>query len=311
MAAFPMMTGGGWGNPMLVEGDTRFVTDESLPMNAVTPGFFDVLGVEVVRGRDFLPGDRTDGEEWSWDKVIVSRSFVERYLGDREPLGTRIDFGRDPDAAARMEIVGVVEDYQEKDLREALPQVYFPILAQARRGAVYYLRTRAPLGSLAPELRERIAQVRPILTVSDVRTFDQQLDELLVFERMLSALGALFALIGTGLAMIGIYGVLSFQVQLRTHEMGIRLALGARQSSASRLILADAGRLALAGVIVALPLVWLLGRLIESQLYGVRAADPVVLTIAGALVLALCVIASLGPAIRMSRTSPMEAFRVE
>jgi predicted permease len=311
MAAFAMLTGGGWGNPMLVEADRRFVTEESLPMNAVTPGFFNVLGVEILRGRDFLPSDRIDGEEWAWDKVIVSQSFVDRYLSGWEALGTHIDFGRDPDATARMEIIGVVEDYQEKDLREPIPQVYFPILAQTRRGAVFYLRTRAPLATIAPVIRDRVAQIRPVLTVSAMRTFDQQLDELLVFERMLSSLGALFALIGTVLAMIGIYGVLSFQVQLRTHEMGIRIALGARRGSASRLILAEAGRLAVTGVIFALPVVWLLGRLMESQLYGVRAIDPAVLGIAGGVVLLLCLAASLGPAIRMSRTSPVEAFRIE
>ncbi len=310
-AAFAMMTGGGWGNSMLVEANQRFVTDENLPMNAITPGFFDVLGVKVLRGRDFLPSDRTSDQRWSWDKVIVSQSFVDAYLPGREPLGTRIDFGRDPDASARMEIIGVVENYQEKNLREPLPQVYFPVLAQGRTGGTFYLRTRAPLAALGPEIRERVRAISPVLTVSGMRTFDQQLDQLLVYERMLSALGALFALLGVVLAMIGIYGVLSFQVQLRTREIGIRIALGARPASASRLILTDAARLALGGILLALPAVWGLGRLIESQLYGVRAADPSVLTTGGGIVLALCLLASLGPALRMSRTSPVEAFRVE
>ncbi len=312
LAAWGMLRGSGWGNSMLVEAaDGRFVTPDNLPMNAVTPGFFDVLGVDVLRGRDFDAGDRTFGDEWLWDRVIVSESFVERYLPGQEPLGVRIDFGRDPSAAARMEIIGVVEDFAEQRLRDPLPQVYFPFWQQVRGGATFYARARAPLSEVAPTIRERIDEIDPVLTVADVRTLDEQIDRLLVFERMLASLGSAFALFGTLLAMIGIYGVLSFSVQARRKEVGIRIALGAPTASASRLVVADALRLTFLGVAVALPSIWLLGGLVRSHLYGVSPMSPPQILGASAAILLLCLIVSAVPARRMARTDPLEALRVE
>lgn len=311
LSAWPLLEGGGWGNSMLVEADERFVTDLYLPMNAVTPGLFEALGVRVVRGRAFNDADRTSGDEWAWESAIVSQSFVDRYLPDREPLGVRIDFGRDPSASARMEIVGVVEDYAEQRLRDPMPQVYFPFWAQVRDGGSFYLKARTPLDVLAPEVRARIGEIDPRLTITDLRTLDEQIDRLLVFERMLASLGAAFAIFGTVLAMIGIYGVLSFSVESRSKEMGIRMALGAPRASASRLIVSDALRLTVFGVVAALPSIWLLGRLIESRLYGVTATNPVGLILSTSVIVVVCLAASVAPAWRMSRTDPMEAFRVE
>lgn len=310
-AAWPLLEGSGWGNSMLVEGEGQFVTPDYLPMNAVTPGFFDLLGKQVLRGRDFDEADRTSGSEWAWDKVIVSQSFVDRYLTGREPLGTRIDFGHDPSVTPRMEIIGVVEDYAEQRLRDPLPQVYFPMLTQVRRGGTFYVRTGAPLASIGPEVRARIESISPTLTVAEMRTVDEAIDRLLVFERMLAALGGAFSAFGIFLAMIGIYGVLSFMVQSRAREVGIRIALGAPRSAASRLVLSDALRLTVAGVLLATPLVLLLGRAVRTQLYGVRGIDPLTLGGAVVAVMVMCLGASVLPARRMARTDPLEAFRVE
>lgn len=307
----PMLTGGGWNNSMLIEGEEPLVTDLYLPMNAVTPGFFDMLGVDVIRGRDFDSGDRATGEEWRWESVIVSQSFVDRYLPGRDPLGVRIDFARDLSEQPRMEIVGVVENYAESRLRDPDPAVYFPVEAHQRSGGTFYLRTSAPLATIAPEIRARITDISTTLTVSELRSFDEQIDRLLVFERMLSAIGAAFAVFGTLLAMIGIYGVLSFMVQSRRKEVGIRIALGAPQASASGMVVGDAVRLTLWGFAVALPSIWLLGSMIESWLYGVRATDPGALVVAVGVILLVCIAASLIPASQMARTDPMEAFRVE
>ncbi len=307
----PMLRGSGWGNNMLVGNDERTVTDTYLPMNAVTPGFFDALDVDVLRGRGFDSRDRAEPGEWRWDVAIVSQSFVDRFLGGEEPLGLRIDFARDLDVQPRMEIVGVVEDYAEQRLRDPDPQVYFPFDAHARTGGAYYLRASAPLAAVTDEIRRRVSDVSPALTVSELRTLDEEIDRLLVFERMLSAIGGAFATFGIGLAMIGIYGVLSFMVQARRREVGIRMALGAPRASASRLVVGDALRLTLWGFAMALPTIWLLGRWIESWLYGVSATEPTTLLSAVAIVLAVCVGASVGPATRMARTPPTEAFRAD
>lgn len=311
IAAWAMLEGGGWGNTMLVEGDERFVTDLYLPMNAVSPGFFDVLGVEVVRGRDFDDSDRSSGDEWSWASAIVSQSFVDRYLPSREPIGTRIDFGRDPSASARMEIVGVVENFVEHDLRDARPQVYFPYWSQVRERGVVYLRASTPLAVVAPEVRARVASVAPTLIVEDIRSVDDQIDRLLVVERMLSSLGSAFALFGAILAMIGIYGVLSYAVQARSREMGIRIALGAPTTAASGLLVRDAVRLTVLGILAALPVLWVVSPLIESRLFGVSALNATTLAGSAAAILMVCLVASAGPALRMKRVDPMQVFRVE
>lgn len=311
LSSWRLLEGSGWGNSMLVEGREPFVTPDYLPMNAVTPGFFEVLGVDVLRGRDFDSSDRTSGDEWRWDKVIVSESFVRRYLPGQEPLGVRIDFGREDGEAARMEIIGVVGDYAEQRLRDPLPQVYFPLLSQVRSGGAFYVRTRLSLAELRPLVAARMAEVDPVLTVADFRTLDDQIDRLLVFERMLSSLGMAFALFGTLLAMIGVYGILSFAVQSRTKEVGIRIALGAPRATAARLVIVDALRLAGFGITLALPTIWFLGRLVESRLYGVSATSPVGLGFAVSALLLLCLAASLVPARRLASTDPMEAFRVE
>ncbi len=311
LAAWALLEGAGWGNSMVVEGNPPKETPEYLPMNAVTPGFFDVLGRSIVRGRDFDAADHSTGEEWRWDHVIVSQSFVDRYLDGREPIGLRIDIARDLSEMPQLEIVGVVEDFAEHRLRDPLPQVYFPMMAQLRRGGTFYVRTDAPLGVIAPQIRQAVEDIDPALSIADVRTVDEQIDRLLVFERMLSALGTAFAVFGVFLAMIGVYGVLSFMVQSRTKEMGIRMALGAPVAVAARVVFADALRLSLFGVAVALPAIWILGRLVQSWLFGVDAMSVAGLSAATSVVVGLCVFASAGPARRLARTDPLEALRVE
>ncbi len=311
VAAWPLLDGGGWGNPMLVEGRERLVTDVSLPMNSVSPGFFELLGVPLLAGRDFDSRDQTEGDQWSWTTAIVSQAFVDRYLPNQNPLGVRIDFWGDPSVAARMEIVGVVGDYGEQQLRDIRPQVYFPMWSQAQGRGVFYLKTRRPMAEVGPEIRAGIATVAPSMTVNNLRTLDQQLDQLLVFERMMATLGSAFALLGTVLAMIGVYGVLSFTARSRTREVGIRMALGAQRATASGIIFKEGLRLSAVGVLIALPVIWFLGRLIETQLFGVSAADPVSIGVGVGTLLIVCLVASLIPAWRVSRTSPLEAFKVE
>lgn len=311
VALWPMLEGSGWGNNMLVEGDSRFVTDISLPMNAVSPRFFETLSVPVSRGRDFNSSDRVDGSESETRSAIVSESFVERYLPGQDPLGIRIDFGRDPSRAARMEIVGVVADYHEHTLKDYRPQVYFPIWEQRIGGGTFYLRAQVATGSIAPAIREVVREIDPVLTVTSLRTVDEQIDRLLVFERMLAALGQAFALFGTLLATIGLYGVLTFAVESRTREVGIRLALGAPSRSATGLIVVEAVRLVVLGVTMALPVIWVLGRLVEGQLFGIEPTDPGAILGATAVLMVVCFAASAIPAFRMGRTSPLEALRVE
>ena len=151
----------------------------------------------------------------------------------------------------------------------------------------------------------------PLLAVSELRTLDDQIDQQLIFERMLAALGNGFALFATLLGMIGVYAVLSFSAESRTKEMGVRVALGAPQRSAAGLILGEAMRLGALGIAMALPIIWALGRLVESQLFGVKVADAGTATAAVVILLVVVFGAGAVPAWRISRVSALEAFRVD
>jgi predicted permease len=310
VGAFPILEGSGWNNPVAVEAGLPRVTDVSLPMNAVTPDFFATLGVELLSGRGFDDTDRSDGG-WNLQSVIVSRSFVERYIPDRDPLGVAVDLRRPVDGPARMQIVGVVEDFAEHSIRDPKPQIYFALWERPALQGSFYLRTTAPFAAMAPEIRRAVAEIDPALTIESMRPLEAQIDRLLVFERMLSAVGMAFALFGTLLASIGVYAVLSYAAAARTREMGIRMALGATSAEASSLVFKDALRLVVGGVALALPVLWIAGRWVESQLYGVRATDPGPILFAIAVLAVVGVLAGGIPARRLGRVPPTEAFRVE
>ncbi|MFC1661766.1 ABC transporter permease [Gemmatimonadota bacterium] len=138
MAIWPILEGGGWGNTVVVEGARRFETDEALPMNAVSPGFFAALGVPVTLGRDFDSRDILDEDGWRIRSAIVSEAFVERYLPGEYPIGARVGFGREP---WRTEIVGVVRGYHEHTIRDSEPQVFLPVWERPAGTGTFYVRS--------------------------------------------------------------------------------------------------------------------------------------------------------------------------
>jgi ABC-type antimicrobial peptide transport system permease subunit len=154
-----------------------------------------------------------------------------------------------------------------------------------------------------------VSRIDPALTLRSLGTIDDQLDRMLASERMLAALSGGFAALATLLAMIGIYGVLSFSAARRTKEIGIRLAFGARPWSAGGLIVREAAILASVGMLIALPVSWALGRLIESQLYGVRPMDEATIAAAAAVLGMVCLGASALPARKAATVNPQEALR--
>jgi putative ABC transport system permease protein len=156
-----------------------------------------------------------------------------------------------------------------------------------------------------------VCRPSPPLAVLSLRTLDDQLDRMLTNERMLAVLAGAFAAVATLLAMIGLYGVLSFSAASRTKEIGIRLALGAPRWSAGRLIVREAAALTLAGLAVAIPVSWALGRFIENQLFGVRPMDAMTIAGAAAVLAFVCLAASAVPALRAESVSPLDTLRSE
>jgi ABC-type antimicrobial peptide transport system permease subunit len=190
--------------------------------------------------------------------------------------------------------------------------VYLPYAQGTDVGAMtYYLRTPNESGALGNRLRALVARVDSNLPVTDMKTLQVQIAESLFVERMVAGLSAAFGLLATLLAALGLYGVMSYAVSLRTREIGIRMALGAARAKVLRLVLEEVALLAGIGILLGLPSGYGLGRLIESQLFGITAKDPLTFAVAtGSLVIA-AFLAGYVPAARAARVDPMVALHYE
>jgi predicted permease len=311
IAHYPLLTGGSWNNPMTIFADQRIATDHDINLNAVTPGFFETMGIKILAGRKFDDHDISLPDDPGWRSAIVNEAFVKRYLAGRNPLGLRICQGAGPNAKPTMEIVGVMADFSYRGIREESEQAYFPFYEGEHPFGTFYVRTRGTPESSFDSLRAIVRSADPTLPMTDFRTLDEQVNRSLNTERMLATLSGSFSTLALLLSLVGLYGVMSFVVTQRTREIGIRLALGATPWSTIWLMLRDAFVMIVSGIGIGLPFVWAFGRLVESQLYQVTPWDPAVIAIA---ILALCFAglgATLFPAHRASSVNPTEALRVE
>ena len=310
-ARFAFLSGGAWSNAATIQADRRIVSDRTVNFNAVSPGFFATLGVRLLAGRDFDQHDRRPSGEIGPRCAIVNQAFVKRYLAGRDPLGVRIARGGRPDVKPDIPIVGVVANISYRGLRDDSEQVFFPLFEHDDTGATFYIKVRGAPEQVIPSIRRLVRDEDPHLPILWFRTLDDQVSRSLNTERMLAALSGSFGALALLLSLVGLYGVMSFVVARRTREIGVRLALGATRASTLRLVLRDAVAMIAAGVALAVPCVAALGKLVQSQLFGVTATDPV--TVAGAaLVLAAgALVAAFIPAWRASNVSPTNALRLE
>jgi predicted permease len=314
-----LLLGGAWSNSLTIQSGERYITDREVQMNAVSPGFFATLGVRIIAGRDFNEHDALDViapnqsmpvSQSGQRAVIVNQAFVKRYFGGRNPLGARVAMGAAPDAKPDSEIVGVVENISYRNVREQWEQAYFPIGTEMS-GSNFYVRFRGTPESAFRSIRAIVYNADATLPISYFRTMDEQIDRSLNTERMLAALSSSFGTLALLLSLVGLYGVISFVVNQRTREIGIRMALGATRLSTIWLVLRDALVMIAGGTVIALPCVWGLGRLVESQLYGVKPTDPVTILTATLVLCSTALGAALIPARRASTVNPTEALRFE
>jgi predicted permease len=310
-ARFPLLTGGSWNNPMTIQTDRRVTTDRDVNLNAITPGFFATLGISLVAGRNFDERDSRPADGGGVRVAIVNEAFVKRYLDGQNPFGAVICQGAGPDAKPTIEIVGVVANFSYRGLREESEQAYFPLLEGSDTGGNFFVKVRGTPQQAAQTIRAIVHQADPALPITYLRTLDEQVNRSLNTERILATLSGSFGALALLLSLVGLYGVMSFVVTQRTREIGIRIALGARGSAAVWLVLRDAIVMIAAGTAVALPCVALLGRLVESQLFGVTATDPATITTTTLLLAMAAVAAALIPAYRASTVNPTDALRAE
>jgi len=303
-ARVAFLTGESWNNLIIVQTDRRIVTGDLVNLNAVTPGFFSTLGIRILDGRVFDARDSRPAGEAGHGSVIVNEAFVKRYLAGRDPIGMHIGVGSGPEVKPDIAIVGVCAGFNYRNLRDNSEQAFFPMFEGEDASATFYIQVRGAPDQAIPSIRSIVRQADPRLPILWFRTLGDQVNRSLTSERLLAALSGSFGALALLLSLVGLYGVMSFVVTRRTREIGIRLALGATGASAIRLVLRDAVAMIAVGMAIALPCVAALGKLVQSQLFGVTATDPA--TIAAAALAAAFV-----PAWRASNVSPTDALRLE
>jgi predicted permease len=311
VARFQLLTGGSWNNPMTIQSNRRMITERSVNLNSVSPEFFKTLGIRMIAGRAFDERDSRPVGESGQRSAIVNEAFAKRYLDGNRALGARICQGAGPDAKPDIEIVGVVADFSYRGLREQSEQAYFPIFEGDEAGGSFYVKVRGAPEAAFHTIRNIIHNADPSLPITYFRTVDEQVSRSLNTERLLATLSGCFGALALLLSLVGLYGVMSFVVTQRRREIGIRIALGATRRSAIWLVLRDAIVMIAGGTAIALPCIGALGRLVESQLFGVTATDPVTIAAATLALASATLLAALIPAQRASAANPTDALRLD
>jgi predicted permease len=280
--------------------------DREVQTNSVTPGYFKTIGLPLLLGRDFTPQE-TGSRPGEFPKIaIINETMARYYFGEASPLGKRFGWGDSPQLKFDTEIIGVVKDANYGSLRDKTRRlIYFP----NQGDTLLVARAAGPVAPLAATIRREIEAVDKGLEISGVRTVPQLRDQALVQERLLAKLSSFFALLALLLACIGLYGVMSYDVARRTHEIGVRMALGAEALDVLRLVLRETMSLVVIGLIAGLGAALATSRLIASLLYELSPNDPLTIGLASLLLLTVAALAGYLPARRAAQVDPMVALR--
>jgi predicted permease len=272
--------------------------------------YFRSLGIPLIHGRFFNPAETNFKE--SPLVLIVNKALAERYWPGEEVVGKRITFADNPKPSDWITIVGEVGDVKDKpNSAGAEPAFWWPPRQRLDPDIYLVVRSNGDPQSLISAVREQVRSLDPSLAVADIRLMDQIADAGIATPRFAFFLVGLFAALAVVLAAIGIYGVISYSVSQRIPEFGLRLALGAPRSGLMRLVLVQAGRLAVAGTVFGVMAALAMARVLQSLIYKVSAADPLTFALVGLVVLAVALLACYIPARRAAKASPMVALRAE
>jgi predicted permease len=298
------------GSNITVEGyQAREDEDMDVSRHAVGPGYFRALGTPVVRGREITERDLASPDK----VVVVNEAFVRRYFGGANPLGRHMMFGASNTRLPDREIVGVVHDFKHGSLREKpKPAVYSTYTNEETLGRLeFYVRGDRDTAALGAQIRRLVQQMDAGLPVFDMQPVGIQVAESIDVDRLIAILSCAFGVLATLLAGIGLYGVVAYTVARRTAEIGIRVALGAVPRDVLWLMMKDVGTLAICGLAIGLPVALALGRLVESQLFGMKAADPAIYAGASIALVLVAALSGLIPSSRAARIDPIDALRHE
>src|SRR5262249_18480483 len=269
--------------------------------------FFHTLQIPLKRGRLFTEQEAREKR----NVVVINEAFAKKYFPNEDPLGKRVKMTMRP-PHVWMEIIGVVGDVKHAQLdRAAEPMSYWPIGQLPYPYYTFMLRTRGEATSIAAAVRNVIQTLDPQQPVGEVRALDNLVGNSIARQRFNTLLLAVVAVVALLLSAIGIYGVMSYSVAARTHEIGIRTALGATASDILRLMLKRGMTLALLGVGFGLPTAFTLTRLMTTLLYGVSATDPLTFVGVALLLMSVALLACWIPARRATKVDPLVALRTE
>jgi putative ABC transport system permease protein len=308
IAAVATLSGDDYAVLFIPEGSER---DYMPDANAVGPGYFEAMRIPIVLGRSFTTHDRRGSQP----VAIVNQTLARKIFGTENPIGRRFRDAKDLRKAQIFEIVGVAKDirYRRPRDQETPMFVYMPYQQSSDpwREVVLHVRGVGDPLKLTAAVKREVHALDPNLPVFDIRTQEMQIDEMLDRERLIAVLAGLFGALATLLAAMGLYGVMAYSVTRRTREIGIRLAVGARPSDVTSLVLRETAKLATIGIAIGLPIAFGVARFARSLLYGIEAGDVRIFVMASLVLLVAGLAAGFWPALRASRLDPVTALRTE
>jgi putative ABC transport system permease protein len=312
ISALPL-SGSSFGFTFEIEGDAppRPGEEPAMQTRVVTPDFFKAMGVPLLRGRGFTAADNANSQQ----VVLLSEAAVKRYFPNSNPIGRRITlgWGRGPGRLANGgEVVGIVGSVKQFGLDEAeQPEIYIPHAQTPMGGMSFVVHTAVEPTTLADAVRRELRSLDPSLPVTALEPLEAVVARSISQPRFYMLVLGIFAAVALVLASIGIFGVVSYAVSQRTREMGIRIALGASRERVLRMVLGNAMRLALAGVVVGLLASIALSRTLASLLFDLSPTDPMTFAAVGIGLSVVALLASYLPAWRATRVDPVVALRAD
>lgn len=273
----------------------------------VSPDYFRVLGIPLKSGRVFSATDSADAPR----VALINETLQRGYFPGQDPVGRRINTGSEREPVWST-IVGVVGDVKYNGLADAVqPAIYYPIAQNPTWGSIVIKTDLADPLSLTAAVRNEVRKIDPDLPLTNVMTMEDRLSDAIAQPRFRTTLIALFAVVALILACVGIYGVISYSVTLRTHEIGIRMALGAQTGDVLTMVIRQAIVLAVIGIALGLSASYALTSLMSKLLFGVQPTDPATFVLTAAILSITALLASYLPARRATKIDPLEALRYE
>jgi len=279
------------------------------PVDSVTPSFFQTMGIALLAGREFTEQDGLESQP----VAVINDTFAKRFWPGEDPIGRRFKFGDSGSNAPWMTIVGVVGDMRRTGLDvDVRCETFLPYTQRRFIGFLsLVVRAKSDPRTIATAVRDQVWSIDPGQPVSHIRTMDQLLDGMMAQRRLNMVLFALFGGVALVLSAVGVYGVISYSVTQRTHEIGIRMALGAGRADVLKLIVMNGMTLVFIGVAIGLIAAVALTRLMTTLLFGVSATDPATFAAISGILSVVALAACFVPALRAIKVDPMVALRYE